>query len=99
MGGTPLGDPENPDFDHGPARFINPSEVKEVAEVISKISKAEFRARFNPSELVEADIYPTIVWERGGQDELEYLTNHFLRLVKFFQDAAKQEEIVLIYIC
>ncbi|BAY83615.1 hypothetical protein NIES267_31040 [Calothrix parasitica NIES-267] len=98
MGGTPLGDPENPDFDFGPARFLNPSEVKEVSETISKISKAEFQSRFNPSQLVEAEIYPTLVWERG-EAELEYLTNHFLGLVKFFQEAAKNREIVLLYIC
>jgi len=98
MGGTPLGDPENPDFDYGPARFLNPLEVKEVAEAIGKISKAEFQSRFNPSELVEANIYPKILWERGGQDELELLTECFLLLVNFFQEAAKREEIIIFYI-
>ncbi|WP_157229277.1 YfbM family protein [Rivularia sp. PCC 7116] len=98
MGGTPLGDVENPDFDFGPARFLNPSEVKEVAEAISKISKAEFQARFKPSELVEANIYPAILWERGGEEELEFLTDTFLMLVKFFQEAAKHREVVLFYI-
>ena len=98
MGGTPLGDAENPDFDFCSARFLTPSEVKEVAEEITKISKAEFQARFNPSALVAADIYPTILWQRSGE-ELEYLTNYFLLLVKFFQEAAKHEEEVLFYIC
>lgn len=49
MGGTPLGDPENPDFDFKSACFLTQSEVREVAEEISKISKAEFQARFDPS--------------------------------------------------
>ena len=30
MGGTPLGDAENPDFDFNAACFLTPSEVKEV---------------------------------------------------------------------
>ena len=99
MGGKPLGDPENPDFDFSPACFLNPSEVKEASEEISKISKAEFQARFNPSELIKADIYPTIVWQRRGEEDNKYLTNYFLLLFKFFQEAAKLGEVVLFYIC
>lgn len=99
MGGTPLGDVENPDFDFGSARFLNPSEVKETAAAISKISRAEFQSRFNPSQLVEANIYPTFVWQIAGQDELELLTECFLLLVKFFQEAAENEQIILMYIC
>lgn len=99
MGGTPLGDAENPDFDFRPVCFLTPSEVKEVAEEISKISKAEFQSRFNPSELIKADIHPIIVWQRGGEEKLKYLADYFVRLVKFFQEAANLEEVVLFYIC
>lgn len=97
MGGKPLGDPENSDFDFGPVCFLTPSEVQEVAKEISKISKAELQARFNPSALIAADIYPTALWRRG-QNEVEYATYYFEPLVKFFQEAAKYGEVVLFYI-
>ncbi len=97
MGGTPLGDPENPNFDFGPAHFLTPSEVQEVAKEISEISKVELQARFNSSALIAADIYPTDLWKRG-QHEVEYVTYYFLPLVKLFQEAAKYGEVVLFYI-
>jgi hypothetical protein len=97
MGGTPLGDPENPDFDFGPAHFLTPLEVQEVAKAISEISLSELQARFNPSAFIANDVYPTDLWERG-QQEIEYVTYYFVLLVKFFQEAAKQEEVVLFYI-
>ena len=97
MGGTPLGDPENQDFDFGPVCFLNPKEVQEVALALSNISKADLQARFNPQTLLASEVYPGKWWKRGEQ-ELEYITYYYIRLVKFFQEAAKYGEVILFYI-
>jgi Domain of unknown function (DUF1877) len=97
MGGTPLGDPENPNFDFGPAHFLTPLEVQEVAKAISEISLSELQTRFNPLALIASHVYPTDLWERG-QQEVDYVTCYFVPLVKFFQEAAKHGEVVLFYI-
>ncbi|MEH2094048.1 DUF1877 family protein [Nostoc sp.] len=86
---------KNPDFDFGPARFLTPDEVQEVAKVLSKISKADLQTRFDPSALSVANVYPGI-W-KSGDDELEYLTYYYISLVKFFQEAAKCGDVVLFY--
>lgn len=102
MGGTPLGDLENVDFDYGPACFLTPSEVQEVAEAISSISLAEFQARFDPQVLYTADVYPMMLWKSEQQtveDLIEDITSHYISLVKFFQKAANCGEVVLFYIC
>ena len=96
MGGSPLDDPHNPQFDYGSVRFLMPEEVQEVAEALSQISEADLQARFHPSELSAANIYPNI-WERGTE-EFEYLMFYYLHLVKFFQDAAKLDKAMLLYI-
>ncbi|WP_445629488.1 YfbM family protein [Nostoc sp. DSM 114167] len=96
MGGTPLGDPENPDFDFGPARFLSPQEVQEVAKELSKISKTDLEARFDPSALLTADVYP-YVWQEG-KEALEYITYYYIYVVEFFQEAAKCGDVVLLYI-
>ncbi|MEH2174352.1 YfbM family protein [Nostoc sp.] len=96
MGGTPLGDPENPDFDFGPARFLSPQEVQEVAKELSEISKIDLEARFDPSVLLKADVYPHI-WQEG-KEALEYITDYYIYVVEFFQEAAKCGDVVLLYI-
>ncbi len=96
MGGSPLDDPDNPQFDYGPARFLMPEEVQEVAEALSQISVADLQARFHTLALSAANIYPNI-WKRGA-DEFEYLMFHYLQLVKFFQNAANLGMAMLLYI-
>lgn len=96
-GGKPLGDPENPGFDFGPACFLTPDEVQEVAEALGEISEDDLKARFNPSALAAAHIYPSETWEPRTEYQ-EYLMSHYVRLVEFFQAAAKSGDVVLFYI-
>jgi Domain of unknown function (DUF1877) len=95
LGGSPLGDPEHPQLDYG-VRFLIPNEVQEVAKALSQMAESELRSRFNPELLSAANIYPN-VWERGAE-ELDYLMFYYVRLVKFFQAAAENNEAMLIYI-
>jgi hypothetical protein len=94
LGGTKLGDV---DVGYGPARFLTPDEVKKVAEALSNISEDDLRAGYDPSALEAAEIYPTI-WEREGDEALEYLMDNYVELVEFFQEAARCGDAMLLYL-
>jgi hypothetical protein len=83
---------------YGPARILEPDEVRACSDALSKISVTELESRFNADELNQHDIYPCPSpggWtkeEAGGIFEYYYP-----RLVKFFHEAAAAGEIVVIY--
>lgn len=45
----------------------------------------------------ESGIYPEI-WERDGNDGLEYLLSYYELLVKFYQNAAAKNQAMLLYL-
>jgi len=93
MGGVPIGEE---DVGYGPARGLSASEVKEVASWLGKISEADFRAKFDPTALSEADIYPQI-WDEGD-DALNYVTDNFLEVKRFYSAAAEKDLAVILFI-
>jgi hypothetical protein len=46
------------DSTYGKVRFLNPDEVREVADVLSQITAEDLRARFDPTAFTEAGVYP-----------------------------------------
>lgn len=67
--------------------YLTPEEVKEIAEALSKISKDELKANFNPSAMLLSHVYPEI-WDRDTSETLDYLVEFFEPLVIFYKDAA-----------
>ncbi|WP_442949944.1 DUF1877 family protein [Nostoc sp.] len=63
---------------------------------MSKISKTDLEARFDPSAFLTADVYPHI-WQEG-KEALEYITDYYIYVVEFFQKAAKFDDVMLLYI-
>ncbi|GHG36655.1 hypothetical protein GCM10018777_61700 [Streptomyces albogriseolus] len=49
-----------------------------------------------PADLAAADIYPTVVWERG--EPLDEVTAHYEALVPYFRAAARDGDGVLLWI-
>ncbi|MFZ4186683.1 DUF1877 family protein [Streptomyces pseudogriseolus] len=49
-----------------------------------------------PADLAEADIYPTVVWERG--EPLDEVTAHYEALAVFLRAAARDGDGVLLWI-
>ena len=96
LGGTPIG----PDLGYGPARFLTPSQVTEVAQALAAIDRAELARRFVPSAIARADIYPsseiTESSDPVGEDE-GYLF-FFSELVDYYAEAARNGNGMLLYI-
>jgi hypothetical protein len=92
MGGTET----SFDSTYGKVRFLNPDEVREVAEALSRITVQELQTRFNPIAFTKAEVYPNP--RPGGWDaeELESLLLVYPELVGFFRDAAREGDVVLL---
>jgi hypothetical protein len=94
LGGQEIGE----DVGYGPAQFLHPWQVKEVAIALAGVDSAEFRERFNPAAMDAAEIYPQM-WERDGEKGLEYVLDYYSQLVSFYREAADRGDAVLVYLC
>jgi len=93
MGGTPIG----PDIGYGPARFLSPNQVHDVAQALQSLSRDELAKRYSPKTMDQIGIYPQI-WERDGNDGLEYLLAYYDEVVKYYQDASAKKQAMLLYL-
>jgi hypothetical protein len=92
-----IGGTETPlDATYGKVRFLKPGEVRAVSDALSRISVQDLRARFDPIAFTEAEVYPNP--RPGGWDleQLESLLAVYPQLVGFFQDAAREGNVVLL---
>lgn len=93
LGGTEFG----PDIGYGPARFLNPRQVAEIATALKEVSLEQFKARYNPLAMTKADIYPPI-WEREGEEGLNWLVSGLVQLTEFYGRASAQGKGVILAI-
>ena len=93
LGGEVLG---REDVGYGPARFLTPEEVKVTATALDEVSVSDLVGRFDARQLNENDIYPQH-WT-GEDIDLRYITDNFVRLVRFFRLAARLDDAMLLYI-
>lgn len=93
LGGTEIGE----DVGYGPARFLLQDQVKDVADALSKVSEAEFNARFDAQAMDEQGVYPQI-WSRDGDFGRSYVFGHFMNLVSFYREAANRRDAMLLFI-
>ena len=82
---------------YGPARLLAVDDVRAIAKALGEISVDDLRGRFSAEEFNAADIYPNP--EPGGwsEEEIEGVFHLYPLLVRFFQQAAKAGEIVVVY--
>lgn len=93
LGGEDIG----PDMVYGPARFLMPSDVQEIANALSKISVAEFKTRFAPEQMEAEDIYPSDIWVREKDTVVEELASLFEQLGSFYQAAASRNDGMILW--
>jgi hypothetical protein len=93
LGGTPVG----PDIGYGPARYLSPDQVREVAQALANLPRQELANRYDPVAMEATDIYPQI-WVRDGPEGLVYLLSYYDEVVKYYQDAAARKLAVLLYL-
>jgi hypothetical protein len=91
-GGTELGDV---DVGYGPAKFLEPSEVGDVAVAISGITSGELWSRFDTVAVKAADIYPSDSW---SSTDFSYVKEHYEHLRSFYSVAAQRGEAVMFYL-
>ncbi|KJV35270.1 YfbM family protein [Luteibacter yeojuensis] len=93
LGGTEIGE----DIGYGPARFLLAHQVTDVADALSKVSDADFHARFDAQAMDEQDIYPQ-VWSRDADDGRTYVFDYFVHMVNFYKEAVSRGDAMLLFI-
>lgn len=94
LGGEPIGD----DMGMGPARVLTPAEVKAASQALDALTIEELSSRYDPARMTALDIYPTGMWERDGQEGLDYALHYFKELVTFYHDAAERGDAMVLLI-
>jgi hypothetical protein len=92
LGGTEIGG----DVGYGPARFLTPEQVRQVAQALAGLDEAALRAKYNPAAMKQAGVYPEEIWEDA--ESFDYLLENFASLSIFFQDASARGNAVLFYL-
>jgi Domain of unknown function (DUF1877) len=92
IGGTPT----QFEATYGYIRYLTPEEVRAVFELLSTISVEELRQRFDPAAFNAAQIYPNPSPGGWDEEEIEPLLKMYPELVDFFQNAARDGDIVLL---
>ncbi|MFI4860203.1 MAG: YfbM family protein, partial [Phycisphaerales bacterium JB063] len=92
LGGEPIGE----DAGYGPARYLTPEQVADVAATLKSISRESLLAKFDAAALTENSIYPSI-WDEG-EEALDYIGQYYEETQRFFADASKHGYAALTYI-
>ncbi len=92
LGGIEVGG----DVGYGPARYLTPAEVKQVASALAAVSRHQLAAKYSSASFIEADIYPEI-WDEGDE-ALDYLLVNFDALIEFYRQASIRGDAVLKYL-
>jgi hypothetical protein len=79
---------------HGHIRSLTPDEVRAAADALAGISVEELRSRFSVASFNAAQIYP---YGKGWTDEAaETVFETYPQVVKFFQAAARDGDVILL---
>lgn len=87
---------EEQDLGYGPAHYLMPEQVVELNEELAKISIDEIRKRYSPEEMNAQDIYPGY-WDQS-EVAIDFVTDSFLALQKFYAEAAKDNHAVITFL-
>ena len=84
LGGVEVGE----DIGYGPARILQPEQVKKIAIALSQIDSALFRSRYEPEKMLKKKIYLAEMCVRDGIEAFDYFLQNYNSLVTFYEDAA-----------
>ncbi|MGD9683201.1 MAG: YfbM family protein [Candidatus Obscuribacterales bacterium] len=95
-GGETIGDI---DVGYGPARAINPQQVKAFHEFLKKINRKEIEKRFDQDAFAKNEIYPSI-WKNGSDREsIDDLDSSIQELRDFLEVGAKTSCGAVMWLC
>ncbi len=89
MGGKEIGK----DLGYGPAKYLTPKEVAEVASALLDVDADEIRSRFDLAEMNRKEIYAVT-----SEEDDEYIMEYFTKLVDFYKIAAEKGDCMIIFI-
>ena len=89
LGGKEVG----PDLGYGPARFLNPNQVREVAAALKKVSNDDLARRFDLNAMKAAKIYAC-----KDEGELELAQHYFQHVVQYYTEAASRGNAMVLYL-
>jgi hypothetical protein len=89
LGGKEIG----PDLGYGPARFLDPDEVRDVASALSTITSDDLAQRFDLQTMIAANIYPL-----REESELQMAQEYFPHLSRYYSEAAAAGNAMLLYV-
>jgi hypothetical protein len=89
LGGSPIGG----DLGYGPARFLFPEQVRDVAAALGELTPEDLAQRFDLDAMSAANVYPS-----ADEDELEMAQHYFNKLVQYYADAAAKGNAMLLWI-
>ena len=86
---------EGQDLGYGPA-FYNDSEmVKKISNELNNLKIVELESNYDGNRLNEANIYPE-VWDE--EESKSYLFDNLKDVIRFYSDAARNEQVVIGFI-
>ncbi|WDZ84919.1 YfbM family protein [Micromonospora cathayae] len=91
LGGGPVGG----DIGYGPARLLDPEQVRTIAAGLEAVTVETLRTRYDVPALRAADVYPNI-WDDGDDEFDSYLAPHYTLLRQFYRAAAGAGQAVLL---
>jgi hypothetical protein len=89
MGGEEIGE----ERDYGRLRFLNPLQVREVAEALSAVSRDDLLRRFDIESMKAAKVYP-----RMDHLDQEWVQHYFDLLRRYYSNAAANDNAMLLWI-
>lgn len=86
-------------FHYGDCWYRTPAEVKQIADILGALSKEDLYAGYMPELMAKYNVYPDI-WDREEEKEenFEYVWEWYEDLVKFYQEAAANDEGMLLHL-
>jgi hypothetical protein len=85
------------DVGYGPARALRSTHVRKFHEALSQITPEFLRSRYDPKEIEEQDIYPSI-WGEDADNGFDYLLEYFNIMQSFIEKTVQKKDGLLIYI-
>jgi hypothetical protein len=92
------GKPTGAELHYGGVVYRTADEVRQLADVLRGISKADFAQGYAPEAMTEAGVYPQI-WDRPEAEEnFQYVWSWFEGMVDFYRQAADAGDAMLLHL-
>ena len=86
---------EEQDLGFGPAAYNTPNQVEIITKKLNALNLKDLESRFDGNALNKAEIYPEI-WNES--ESKKYAFDNLKSVIKFFNEATKNNEAIISYI-